>query len=282
MDLSENIKNDEYHKNSKQADGTAQSAGAKQPAKHEKSKSSKSAAKLKNSAAIIIMKRELSSYFTSPIAYIVTGLFLVFSGFIFFSTFFIARRAELRDFFAILPVMFSFFIPALTMRLFSEEKRSGSLETLLTLPVTDFDVVMGKFLAAFLASAAMLAPSIFYVITACIFGSPDMGPIIGGYLGALFLCAAFSSIGIFASSLTKNQIIAFFAAFAICILFSMITVFLVILPAPAVNFLSFFSANTHFNSIARGIIDTRDLLYFISLTALFVGMTVKASKNSRR
>lgn len=236
----------------------------------------------RKSPATIIMKRELASYFTSPVAYIVTGLFLIFSGFMFFSTFFLSKRAELRGFFNLLPVLLSFFVPALTMRLFSEEKRSGSLETLLTLPITDFEAVMGKFFAAFITSAAMLVPTLFYVITAYSFGKPDLGPIVGGYLGALFLCAAFSAIGLFASSLTKNQIIAFFVAFAVCILLSMISIFLVVLPAPIVNVLSFFTADTHFNSVARGIIDSRDLLYFISLTALFIGLTVKVSQNDRR
>ena len=228
------------------------------------------------------MKRELAAYFTSPVAYIVTGLFLIFSGFMFFATFFISKRAELRNFFAMLPVMLSFFIPALTMRLFSEEKRSGSIETLMTLPVTDFEAVLGKFLAAFITSAAMLVPTLAYVITAAAFGSPDAGPIIGGYIGALFLCAAFSAIGLFASSITKNQIIAFFIAFAVCILLSLISMFLVVLPAPVVGFLSYFLADTHFTSISRGIIDTRDLLYFVSLTALFFGLTVKAEQNDRR
>ena len=238
--------------------------------------------KNKKKPALVIMSRELCAYFTSPIAYIVTGLFLIFSGFIFFSTFFLAKRAELRNFFGMLPTLLSFFVPALTMRLFSEEKRSGSLETLMTLPVTDFDVAAGKFMAAFAASVAMLVPTLSYVLTAYMFGTPDAGPIIGGYIGAIFLCAAFSAIGIFASCITKNQIIAFFVAFAICILLSLIGAFLVILPAPLVNFLSFFSANTHFTSIARGIIDSRDLIYFVSLTALFVSLTVKVSAGSRK
>lgn len=235
----------------------------------------------KQNAAVVIMHREIVSYFTSPIAYIVTGLFLIFSGFLFFSTFFLANRAELRNFFSMLPITLSFFVPALTMRLFSEEKRSGSIETLMTLPVTPFDVVCGKFCAAFISSAAMLVPSVFYVITCRIFGAPDAGPIIGGYLGALFLIASFSAIGLFASSVTKNQIIAFFIAFAICILLAVLGNFLVFLPAPIVSFLSFFSASDHFDSISRGIIDTRDLLYFISLTALFFALSVQTLNSDR-
>src|SRR5574344_3102356 len=141
----------------------------------------------KQSPAVVIMKRELRSYFTGPIAYIVTGLFLIVSGILFFSTFFLQQRADLRGFFSTLPILLSFFIPALTMRLFAEEKRSGSIETLYTLPVTDAQVVTGKLLSAFIASAVMLAPTLCYALTAAVFGTPDAGPIIGGYLGALFL-----------------------------------------------------------------------------------------------
>ena len=236
----------------------------------------------KQNAALVIMKRELSSYFSSPIAYIVTGLFLVFSGILFFNTFFLANRAELRNFFGILPITLSFFIPALTMRMLAEEKKSGSIETLLTMPVTAFDVTLGKFLAAFISGSAMLVPTLSYVVTCYIFGSPDAGPIIGGYLGALFLIASFSAIGLFATSVTKTQIIAFFIGFTICILLSVLSGFLVFLPAWLVNFCSYFSAYSHFVSIAQGIIDTRDLIYFVSLTAIFFALTVEILKGDSR
>ena len=230
----------------------------------------------------VILRRELSAYFTSPVAYIVCALFLVFSGFLFFSTFFLAGRAELRGFFETLPLVFSFFIPALTMRVFSEENRSGSMETLLTLPVTELDVVTGKYLASFISSVVLLGPTLFYVIACCIFGKPDAGPIIGGYLGAVFLAAAFSAIGVFASSVTKNQIVAFFVGFAICIVLSLINMFGMLLPGPVVSFTTFISATSHFNSISRGIIDTRDVIYFLSVTALFFVLTVRSVRNSRR
>ena len=115
----------------------------------------------KKNPTFIIMKRELSSYFTGPIAYIVTGLFLIISGITFFSTYFIQGSAELRGFFGLLPLLFSFFVPALTMRLFAEERRSGSIETLLTLPVTEVNVVAGKFLAAFVEVLVMVSPTLF-------------------------------------------------------------------------------------------------------------------------
>lgn len=236
--------------------------------------------KIKN-PALIIMRRELKSYFTSPIAYIVTGLFLIITGILFFTTFFLQNRAELRLLFGNLPVLLSFFVPALTMRIFAEERRVGSIETLMTLPVTEIDVVCGKYLASLLSTLAMLCPTLFYVITAEIFGSPDYGPIVGGYLGAVFLCASYTAIGIFATSITKNQIIAFFTGFIICIALTMLDSFLIFLPAKIVSVLSYISANAHFNSVARGIIDTRDFLYFASLTSLFFAMTVKSQQKSR-
>lgn len=231
--------------------------------------------------AFVIMSRELKSYFSSPIAYIVTGLFVAASGILFFSTFFLANRAELRQFFSLLPVLLSFFIPALTMRMFAEEKKSTSLETLLTLPVTVTDVVAGKFLAAFVSGAVLLLPSVFYVITCFIFGSPDAGPMIGEYLGALFLIAGFSAIGLYASSTTKNQIIAFFIAFALCIILTLLSNFAVFLPAVLVRPVSFLSSTNHFDSICRGIIDSRDIVYFVSLTAVFLILTVRSIKKGQ-
>ncbi|MCK9170096.1 MAG: ABC transporter permease subunit [Treponema sp.] len=236
----------------------------------------------RQSPAVVIMKRELGTYFTSPVAYIVTGLFLIIAGILFFATFFLQNRAELRNYFSLLPILLSFFIPALTMRIFAEEKRSGSIETLMTLPVTETDVVTGKWLAAFISTAVMIAPTLLYILPTVIFGKPDAGPVIGGFLGALFLCAAFSAIGVFASSLTKNQIIAFFTAFIICIVLTMIDQFLIFLPAQAVSVLSYISVNAHFTSISRGIIDTRDLLYFVSITVFFFYLTVITQQNERR
>lgn len=230
---------------------------------------------------VVIMQRELKSYFTGPIAYIVSGLFLLITGILFFTLFFLNDRAELRQYFSYLPILLSFFVPALTMRIFAEERRVGSIETLLTLPVTEVDVVVGKYLAVFIGTLVMIAPTLLYIIPAEVFGSPDYGPIIGGFLAAILLCASYTAIGLFATSVTKNQIIAFFTGFIICIVLTMIDTFLVFLPASVVSFLSYISANAHFNSVARGIIDTRDIIYFISLTAVFFTITVKLQQNAK-
>jgi len=241
-----------------------------------------------NSSAIIIMKRELKAYFASPVAYLVSALFLIISGIFFYfgfaylyGGFFLMDRAELRAFFSALPLILSCFIPALTMRLFAEEKRAGSIETLMTLPVTEVDVVTGKYLASFIGTLIMLLPTLLFIIPAEVFGSPDYGPIIGGYVGAIFLCASFTAIGIFTSAITKNQIIAFLAGIAICIVLSLIDYLLMFLPATLASVLGFLSAKSHFTSVSRGIIDTRDFIYFISLTALFFAGTVKVQQAAK-
>ncbi|MGN0729870.1 ABC transporter permease subunit [Treponema sp.] len=239
---------------------------------------------MKNKSFAVIMKRELASYFSSPVAYIVGALFLLFSGFMFFSTFFLVNRPELRNFFELLPILFSFFIPAMTMRIFSEERKIGTMETLVTLPVSTFDIVAGKYLACFVLGVALLVPTFFYVIACVVFASSgiDFGPVVGGYLGAVLLVASFCAIGVFASSVTKNQIIAFFLAFAVCIFLTMITIFSVLLPGFFVGFASFISSTSHFMSVSRGIIDSRDILYFLSVTAIFISLSVCVISNQRK
>lgn len=230
----------------------------------------------------VLLKRELSSLYQSPIAWIVMILFLVFSGFLFFPTFFLVNRAEMRNFFTILPVMFSFFIPALTMRLFSEESRSGSLETLLTLPVSGGDVVAGKFLSVLLFIGSMLLPTLVYALSISLIGKPDAGPLIGGYLGSVFLASSYTAIGVYASSLTKNQIVAFFIAFSISMILTLAHQFAIFLPAQIVNLVEFLGTSSHFDAVSRGVLDSRDLLYFASLTALFLFLTVQNCNDRRK
>jgi len=217
-----------------------------------------------------IFKKEFRSYFVSPIAYIVISIFLIVIGWFFFSTFFLFNQATLRNFFALLPIIFAFVIPAVTMRLFSEELNVGSYEILLTMPVTFRDVVLGKFLAGVAFVAAMLLPTLAYPVTVSFLGDLDWGPVIGGYLGAILLGAAFSAVGLFASSLTRNQIVAFIIGVAICFALVLIDKMLFFLPAPLVGVLEYLGADSHFETISKGILDSRDILYFLSVT--FVGL----------
>jgi len=214
-----------------------------------------------------IFKKEFRSYFYSPIAYIVISIFLLIMGWLFFSTFFLSDQASMVGFFGLLPPTLAFVVPAVTMRLFSEEMNVGTYELLLTLPVTFRDIIMGKFLAALAFVAVMLAPTLVYAVTVTLMGSLDWGPVIGGYLGALLLGAAFSAIGLLASSLTRNQVVAFIIGMAICVVLTLMMDFLLFfLPDSLVGFFQYFSAKHHFQDIAKGVVDSRSILYFLTVT----------------
>ncbi|MFO7981764.1 MAG: ABC transporter permease subunit [Candidatus Aminicenantes bacterium] len=213
-----------------------------------------------------IFQKEFKTYFISPIAYIVISVFLVIIGWLFFSTFFLEKQANLTKFFSLLPVTFSFIIPAVTMRLFSEEINIGSYELLITLPLSFRDIIMGKFLAAVVFVAIMLSPTLIYAVTTSFIGDLDWGPVIGGYFGAILLGASFSAVGLLASSFTRNQVIAFIIGMAICFSLTLLIDFvLFFVPDFFVSFFQYLSASHHFQNIAKGVIDLRDILYFISL-----------------
>ncbi len=220
--------------------------------------------------ALHICRKELNTYFVSPIAYIVIAVFLLVTGWFFFSTFFLFNQASLRNFFTLLPTVFAFVVPALTMRLFAEELNVGSYETLLTLPVGFGDIVLGKFAAAVAFVGAMLVPTLAYPVTVALLGGLDWGPVAGGYLGAVLLAAAFAAVGLLTSALTRNQIIAFITGMAICFCLTLIDQMLFFLPRALLGALAYLAADVHFQNIAKGIIDTRDLVYFLSIC--FIGL----------
>lgn len=215
-----------------------------------------------------IFQKEFKDYFVSPIAYIVISIFLLVTGWFFLMTFFLFNQAELRNFFTLLPFTFSFVIPAVTMRLFSEEMSVGSYETLLTLPVTENDIILGKFLAAVAFVAALLLPTLSYPIFISFLGDLDWGPVIGGYIGALLLGGGYCAIGLFASSLTRNQIIAFIIGMVICFTLTLIDQMLFFIPQKLLSFIAYIGAGYHFQNIAKGIVDTRDVLYFLSVMVI--------------
>ncbi len=218
--------------------------------------------------AFHIFKKEFKAFFVSPIAYIVISIFLLVTGWFFFTTFFLYNQANIRGFFGLLPITFSFVVPAVTMKLFSEEFNVGSYEILLTMPVTFRDVILGKFLAAVIFVVMMLAPTLTYPVTVSFLGQLDWGPVIGGYIGATLLGGAFSAIGLFASSLTRNQIVAFIIGMAICLGLTLIDKMLFFLPESTLAFLEYIGADFHFGNISKGVIDSRDILYFVSVSFL--------------
>jgi ABC-2 type transport system permease protein len=219
---------------------------------------------------LYIFRKEFGSYFISPVAYIVISIFLLVTGWFFFTTFFLLDQANLRNFFSMLPVIFAFVVPAVTMRLFSEELNVGSYETLLTLPVRYSEVVVGKFLAAVAFVGAMLLPTLAYPFTISLLGQLDWGPVVGGYIGALMLAAAYAAIGLFASSLTRNQIVAFIIGMAICFTLTLMERMLFFLPDSLLGIFSYIGTNPHFQNISKGVIDTRDIVYFLSVC--FIGL----------
>ncbi|MCK4764851.1 MAG: ABC transporter permease subunit [Candidatus Aminicenantes bacterium] len=213
-----------------------------------------------------IFKKEFKAYFISPIAYIVISIFLLIIGWLFFSTFFLNRQASMTRFFSMLPITFAFIIPAVTMRLFSEEINLGTYEILLTWPVTFRDIILGKFLASLAFVGVMLAPTLLYAVSITFLGPLDWGPVIGGYLGALLLGATYCAIGLLASTITRNQVIAFILGMAVCFSLTLLTErILYFLPDILVGFFQHLSASYHFEQIAKGVVDTRDILYFVSV-----------------
>jgi hypothetical protein len=212
-----------------------------------------------------IYRREIRSYFQSPVAYVVIVVFLAIVGWFFTSDLFLINVASLRIVFELVPLVFLFFVPAITMRLLAEEKKSGTLELLATRPVRDVEIVLGKFFAAWTLLAAALAPTLIYLITLSALGSPDPGPVITGYLGLLLMGGVYIAIGIFASSITENQIVAFIVSLLIILALFMADKVLMFVPPAVASTLEFISIDYHFENIARGVIDSRNLIYFGSV-----------------
>ena len=225
-----------------------------------------------------ITRKELSAYFGSPMALIFVGVFLAATLFAFFwvDTFFARGIADVRPLFRWMPILLIFLVAALTMRQWSEEQRSGTLEVLLTLPASKVQLVLGKFLAVMALVALALALTTFLPITTAVLGNLDWGPVIGGYLAALLLAAAYTAIGLFVSSRTDNQIVALIVTVLICGLFYLvgargITDFA---GRGLGTVLRALGSGSRFESIQRGVIDLRDLVYYLALAAIFLTLNV--------
>lgn len=230
----------------------------------------------------IILKRELSAYFATPVAYIFIIIFLMLSGvFTFYlGRFFEQGQASLASFFNFIPWLYLVLVPAVAMRLWSEERRSGTIELLMTLPITTSQVVVGKFLAAWLFMGLALVLTFPLWLTVNYLGSPDNGVILAGYIGAWLMAGGFLAIGSCLSAATKNQIIAFILTLVVCFLmvvsgFPIVQdVFSNWAPLWLVDGFATLSFLTHFEAISRGVIDLRDLIYFLVLIAAWLYATV--------
>jgi ABC-2 type transport system permease protein len=232
----------------------------------------------------IITRRELQSFFDSLIAYILLVAFLGISGFftwLFGSDIFLVGQASLRTFFSIAYWTIFFFIPALTMRLLAEEKRSGTIELLLTKAITDRQIVIGKFLSTLILIIIALAFTLPYVITVASIGNIDAGGVVCGYLGLVLMSGVYISIGLFASSITQNQIVAFLMAMFAGIFFHLIFDLLSASVGGIVGqIFNTLSMRVHFESISRGVVDSSDIIYFLSL--IFLGLFLAEISLSKR
>jgi len=233
-----------------------------------------------------IINREISSFFSSPIGYLVIGLFLCLNGlflWVFKGEFNILESgfADLYPFFQLAPWILLLLIPAVTMSTIAQEKKSGTLELLLSHPITKSQIILGKFFGSFLLIMLALIPTLLYVFTIWTLASPqgaiDLGSISGSYFGLCFLIGSYTAIGIFTSSCTENQITAFISAMLICFMcYYGLTEFS---NFDGLEFLASWSLKYHYDSISRGVIDLRDLIYFISITSFFLFLTTLKLNN---
>jgi len=220
--------------------------------------------------------KELKSYFNSPMAYIFLVIFAVINGYFFTKTFFLFDQSDMRSLFNIIPLVYLFFIPAVTMSLIAREKNLGTMEVISTLPLKDIDFVAGKFLAAFsLVLTGLLVTLIHFFTLTQVGTNVDYGAVFTGYIGLALAGAVYSSVGTFASSITDNQVVAFIIGIFIVLVFFLMDKMLMFVPVYLTGIIQYLSVDYHLSNISRGVIDSRNLVYFTSVVGFFLFMTVR-------
>ncbi|MFN7470596.1 MAG: ABC transporter permease subunit [Roseiflexaceae bacterium] len=231
--------------------------------------------------ALVIARREILAYFISPIAYLVSAMFLLISGFLFSLILIQSQQASMDGLFLNVTVVLIFIAPLLTMRLLADEQKSGTLEILLTAPVRDWEVVVGKYLAAMALFGVMLLCTLYYpIILWRIGGNPDWGPVLTGYLGIILLSSAMFAIGTLTSSLTENQIVAAVLGFGILLLMWLIDA-AGNLATGATDLLRYLSLPAHYNDFARGAINIEDVVYYLSVTFVALFLATRSLESRR-
>jgi ABC-2 type transport system permease protein len=227
-------------------------------------------------------KKEFSSYFTSPMAYIFLVVFGLVNGYFFSNTFFLIGQSDLRSLFNIIPMVYLFFIPAITMGLIAKEKNLGTMEIICTLPIKEHEFVIGKYLAALALILIGLIFTIVHFFTLVSFGTNiDYGALFTGYLGLFFAGAVYAAIGTFSSSLFDNQVVAFIIGVFIVLMFFLFDKLLIFVPSFMAGTIQYMSVDYHMSNMSRGVIDTRNIIYFVSVVGIFLFATVQ-SLSSRK
>jgi ABC-2 type transport system permease protein len=223
-----------------------------------------------------VYNKEMKSYFNSPMAYIFLVIFAIITGYFFTRTFFLFNQSDMRSLFNIIPLVYLFFIPAITMSLIAREKSLGTMEVISTLPLKEFDFVAGKFLASLSLVLIALVISLVHFFTLIQVGTNiDYGAAFTGYLGLALAGAVYCAVGTFASSLTDNQVVAFIIGIFIVLVFFLMDKMLIFVPITLSGLIQFLSVDYHLSSISRGVIDSRNIIYFASVIGLFLFMTVR-------
>jgi ABC-2 type transport system permease protein len=230
---------------------------------------------------LTIAKREFRGYFNSPIAYIVICLFLLIMGFFFWNPFFLVNRASVRGMYDLMAILLLPTAPAITMGLLAEEKRTGTIEILLTMPVRDPEVILGKYLASLGLLIVLLACTVAYPLSVATLGHLDWGPVFAGYLALLLQGGAMLALGVLASSWTDSQLIAFFTSGMICFVFWVVSRFLPFIPQQAASVVEWLSFDYHFQDLVRGVVDSRHVIYFLTVIAFSLALAFRSLESRR-
>ena len=229
-----------------------------------------------------VCKRELGGFFNSPMAYIFLVIFAIVNGYFFTNTFFLFGQSDLRVLFDIVPLVYLFFIPAVSMGLIARENNLGTMETMSTMPLNSYEFVIGKFLASFLLILLGLVATSIHLFTLISVGTNvDYGAIFSGYLGLALMGGTYAAIGTYASSVTENQVVAFIVGVFIVLVFFMLDKTLVFVPASIAGFVQFLAVDYHLSNISRGVIDSRNLVYFFSVIGFFIFLTIQTLEMKR-
>jgi len=229
-----------------------------------------------------IYLKEFRSYFNGPMAYIFLVIFSLVNGYFFSNTFFIFGQSDMRALFQITPLVYLFFIPAITMGIISKEKNIGTMEVMCTLPIKDFEFIIGKYLATLsLLLVGLLLTSVMFFNLIAVGTNIDYGAVFTGYLGLFLAGAVYAAMGVFASSLTDNQVVGFIIAIFFVLIFFLIDKLLIFMPNSIAGTMQYLSIDYHLSNISRGVLDSRNLIYFFSMIALFLLLTVE-SLSSRK
>ena len=224
-----------------------------------------------------IYLKEFRSYFNGPMAYIFLVIFSLVNGYFFSNTFFIFGQSDMRALFQIVPLVYLFFIPAITMGIISKEKNIGTMEVICTLPIKDFEFAIGKYLAILsLLLVGLLLTSIMFFNLVAVGTNIDYGAVFTGYLGLFLAGSVYASMGLFASSLTDNQVVGFIIAIFFVLIFFLIDKLLIFMPNAISGTIQYLSIDYHLSNISRGILDTRNLIYFLSMIGLFILLTIES------